>query len=95
MAENPNPVHPRNRELALSSLRLNPGWQVYCDRFAKVLENEIEAKVWDLKTSDEDRKTLVAARKLLVDSYAPEKMIEAMITQASNEANAIDRGKKT
>lgn len=94
MAENPINDHPRSRELALSSLRLNPGWSVYCDRFAKILETQIEAKVWDLKTSDEERRALVAARKLLTDSHAPEKLIESMITQANSEAETLERSQK-
>ena len=95
MAENPINEHPRSRELALSSLRVTPGWSVYCERFAKILETQIDEKIWDLKTSDEDCMTLRAARKLLTDAHAPEKMLESMIAQARSAADTLDRSKKT
>lgn len=85
-------IDPRSAKLALDSLGGNPGWPIYCDRFEEIVRKQIEAKIFDLKTSDEERRTLVAARQLLVENYTPEKMRESMLAAARTEIARLDRG---
>jgi hypothetical protein len=77
---------------ALHLLEGHPGWRLYCDRFDEIVRKEVDEKIFDTLTSDEDRRTLVAARKLLTESRAPEKMRKAMITATEI---AMAREKKT
>lgn len=83
------PLQARSAKLALDSLGGHPGWPLYCARFEEIRAKEIDAKIFDLATSDEDRRTLVSARKLLSESYAPEKMRTYMLTALKTE---ITRG---
>lgn len=84
---------PKQRALALQSLTLNPGWQFYVARHEAIVKQQLEAKVWDMATTDEERRVLVAARKLLVESYAPGKLVEAALTQALTEARQAEKPK--
>ncbi len=84
-------TNPKSRMLALQSLEGHPGWPVYCARVAERVKKQIDDKVFDPKTSDEDRRTLVGARKLLMDEFTPEKMRQSMIAQAKTEVIKIER----
>lgn len=86
--------NPSIRALALNSLGANPGWAVYCARFDDLVAKRINAVIFDTKTTDEERRTLVAARALLTDSYAPEKMRMAMIVVAEGEINRAENRKR-
>lgn len=76
MAERPPP---ELLALALNSLPGNSGWQVYCERFNEIVAHEIDKKIFDPETPDEECRVLRRARKLLVDNYAPEKVRTAMV----------------
>lgn len=84
-------TNPKSRELALLALGSTPGWPIYCARFGEIIAKEIDAKIFDLKTTDEDRRTLVAARELLTTRYTPEKIRETMLSVARNEVARLDR----
>ena len=84
------PRNPRSDKLALDSLGGHPGWPLYCDRFNLILQKDIEARIFDPKTSDEECRTLRAARKMLVDSYSPDKMRESMLTALRTEITRQD-----
>ncbi len=76
----PEKLPPESIVLSLQSLNGNSGWKAYCDRVQEVLEKEIDAKIFDPATPDDECRVLRRARKLLVDSYAPEKMRQGMVT---------------
>lgn len=82
---------PQAQNEALHLLENHPGWRLYCARFDELVRKEVDEKIFDTKTSDEDRRTLVAARQLLVNSRAPEQQRKAMITATES---AIAREKK-
>lgn len=86
-------ANPQQRALALQSLTLNPGWQFYVARHEAIVKQQLEAKVWDTATTDEERRVLVAARKLLVDSFSPGKLVEAALTQALTEARQAEKSR--
>ena len=89
--ENNTSTNPHSRRLALNGLGSHPAWQVYCERFDEIVRKEIEANIFDLATSCEDRRTFVAARKLLVDGFAPERMRVSMLSAAENEIVRAER----
>lgn len=81
-----NVTHPEVAALVLRSLGGNSGWEVYCKRFDDIVKNEIEAKIFDPKTPEGERLALIHARRLLVDSYAPEKIRASLLVTATKEA---------
>jgi hypothetical protein len=80
-----DPRAPRSAKLALDSLGGHPGWPIYCERFDQIVQREIDAKIFDPKSTDEERRTLVAARILLVGTYLPSKMRESMLAALRTE----------
>jgi hypothetical protein len=85
MEDNPN-----SRALALNALGSHPAWPLYIARFNEVVANEIDAVIFDPKTTDEIRRSLVLARKLLVTGYTPEKMRQSMLVVAETQIIRAD-----
>jgi hypothetical protein len=83
-------TNPKSRQMSLQSLGGHPGWPVYCARFSEIIQKQIEAKIFDTKTPDDERRTLVAARKMLTEAYTPDKMRESMIAQATTEVMRLE-----
>jgi hypothetical protein len=84
-------IDARARAIALQSLVLNPGWQLFCERIAEVRAIEIDAKIFDLSTPAEERDALLRARKMFEEKFAPEKLRQAMLSVAENEIRTADR----
>jgi hypothetical protein len=78
-------MHPQSSKNALESLAGQPGWQLYCERVSDIVAREIDAKIFDRKTSDQERRDLVNARALLVESYSPEKIRQGMVARYQGE----------
>lgn len=91
MENNPNP---KSRALALESLITSPGWPVYCSRFDAIVKEELEAKIFDSKTSPEEREKMVKAREFLVKDYTPGKMAERILGVARREAEFAEQKAK-
>jgi len=87
-------TNPKSRLLALRGLGGTTGWPIYCNRFLEVIRMQIEDKIFDPKTSHEERATLVNARKVLTEGFTPEKMLQSMIVQAENELQRLENRKK-
>ena len=81
-----NVTHPEVVALALRSLAGNSGWEIYCARFDEIVKREIDDKVFDPKTPEADRLGLIQARRILVGSYAPEKIRSSMLVSATKQA---------
>lgn len=84
-------ANPKLRALALNGLASSLGWGIYCERFQEIIRMEIEAEVWKPETTDERRRTLVAARKVLCDTYLPEKIRKTLLVSAETEIARQDR----
>lgn len=83
---------PNAQRDALHSLEGHPGWKLYLARFDEIVRKEIEEKIFSVETSEEERRIFVHARRLLVNSYAPESMRRGMITACNTQ---IEREKRT
>lgn len=80
-----DPIHPTAAKNALDSLAAHPGWELYKARVDELVKLEIEAKIFDPKTSDQERRDLVNARLLLVNGYAPEKIRQSLYAKFKTE----------
>ena len=81
---------PRSTKYALEALGGHPGWQMFCARSMEMVRLQMDAKIFDPATSDEERRSLVLARRLHVDQFTPEKLRESMLTQARTEITRAD-----
>ncbi len=79
------PIHPTSAKNALDSLAAHPGWELYKARVDELVRNDIEAKIFDPKTPDQERRDLVNARLLLVNAYAPERIRQALYAKFNTE----------
>jgi hypothetical protein len=84
-------TNPKGREMVLNALEHNDAWKLFCERHKEVVKTVIEAKIFDPKTSAEEREKLVNARLVLVESYTPEKILGSMQVQARTEVNRMER----
>lgn len=84
-------ANPKLRGMALNALGSSLGWGIICERFQDIIRKEIEDEVWKLETTDERRRTLVAARKVLCEHYTPEKIRTTLLVTAENETRRQDR----
>lgn len=80
------PLSAQSRHIALRALEHNDAFAIYCERHADIVSKQIEAKIFDLATTDEECRVLRQARKLLAENYAPGKMLQSMLVQAKTEA---------
>jgi len=80
-----NPVHPVTAKNALESLAGQTGWDMYCARVDELVEIEINAKIFDSRTSDQERRDLVNARLLLVRHYSPERIRQSLMAKFNSE----------
>lgn len=86
-------TNPKSRQMALNAIGSHPGWPIYCDRFEQLIKANIDAKIFDLKTSDEDRRTLVAARELLATNYTPEKIRQSLLVVAESDVRRMENAR--
>lgn len=78
-------ITPEARLSALLGLESHPGWPLFCERMKDIVANQIDAKIFDVNTSDEERRTLVAARPLLIGPNAPEQVRKALAAVCESE----------
>lgn len=71
-----------SEKYALENLAGQPGWQLYCQRVQQIVAMEIDAKVFDESTTDEERRALVKARNLFIKQYSPERIRESLVALA-------------
>jgi hypothetical protein len=86
-------TNPKSRLMALNALESSPGWPVFCERVSQIVAVEIDVKVWDIKTTDEERRNLVNARKLLTESFSPQKMLGSMQAAARTEVERVEQAR--
>lgn len=75
-----------DRAVLLRSLEANAGFIFYCEQLAEKMTREIDAKVWDTKTTDEEARILRETRKRLTGGFSPEKIVKSLIAAAEQEA---------
>lgn len=82
--------------MSLNSLGGHPGWAAFCERMQRLVEQEIDAKIFDPSTPDEACRDLRRARKLLVGAFSPESVRRSMVstleTQLRQRDGAAGRG---
>ncbi|HEX2099181.1 MAG TPA: hypothetical protein VHF69_00875 [Candidatus Synoicihabitans sp.] len=87
-----------DRVRLLLALETHPGFHFFVERHAQILAQDIDAAIFDTKTSDEDCRLLREVRKRMVDQYAPEKILQKLIVSTQGErdraADAADRARK-
>lgn len=88
-------TNPLSRLNAIRSLAGHPGWPVFCARFDKLIELQIEAQVWDRKTGHEQRAMLVEARNFLTQHCTPEKLRAAIAAQAESELDTLEKRRES
>lgn len=75
-----------DRVRLLRSLEIHPAFVFYCEQLAEKTRKEIEAKVWDTKTPDEEARILRETRKRLTEGFSPEKIVKSLLAAAEQEA---------
>lgn len=82
------------RLFALHTLRASPGWALYCAQQAKALE-DLDKKLRDVDTSDDETRHLKHARVYLIEQYAPAKILSKLLNatdaDAKREQEEIDQ----
>lgn len=92
MADSPENIpHPQVAALALRGLSGSTGWAIYCARFDEIVKRELDDKIFDPKTPESERLGLIHARRLLVGSYAPEKIRSSLLVTATKEAESAEK----
>jgi len=86
--------NPKLRALALNALGSSSGWGIFCRRFDEIVAKEFDEKIFDPAIPETERTILVRARKVVCDSYTPEKMRQTMLVVANNEIGRAERAKK-
>jgi hypothetical protein len=97
--DNYHTITPEARRNAFIALEEHPGWKLYCARQAEIVASQIDARIFDPKTTDEERRTLVEARPLLMGANAPEQVRKGMVTicetQMKQEQQKAERANAT
>lgn len=76
----------RDRKMMLEGLANSAGFQILCERWHDKVARDLDAKIFDVKTSDTEARILRETRARLMDAYQPKKLIESLIAQAKTEA---------
>ncbi len=76
----------KHRLQALNELDGSYGFAIFVKRWREQVGKEIDKVVYDPKTSDDERRNLVHARKYLVENFDPGKLVNSLIAGAKTEA---------
>ena len=81
-----------DRAHLLRSLEAHAGFHFYCEQLAEKMRREIDAKVWDVATTDGEARILRETRKRLTDGFSPEKIVKSLLAAAEQEAERDKSG---
>lgn len=68
-------IHPSVRLARLEQMELTDGWPAFCRAFQRELESTLDAQIFDVKTPSDVRDSLVHARKVIIESLSPQKVL--------------------
>lgn len=69
----------------LKGMALHPGFIFFCQRWDEKISKEIDARVWDTETSNEEARVLRETRKRLRDGFSPDKILMTLISSCETE----------
>ena len=92
-------IGPRDRLQLLAALEAHPGFHLFCERQATMIEQDIEAKIFDPATPDDECRVLRQTRRRLVESFTPEKILRNLYVATESEVkrqeDELERARKT
>lgn len=86
-----NALGAREKLGLIRSLQSSQAFALYCERFSEIVAREIDAKIFETETTDEQCRILREARKLLSGAYTPEKQLGSMAAALESEVIRHDR----
>lgn len=76
----------RDRLMMLQGLANSTGFAILCEKWQDKVARDLDAKIFNVETTDTEARILRETRARLMDSYKPEKLIDSLIAQAKTEA---------